>query len=252
MEITLTQYLIICPLVFLAGLVDAIAGGGGLISLPAYMMAGLPVHFALGTNKLSACMGATVSAARYSKNGYINWKIAPFCVVCALIGSFCGARLTLLIPENVFKILMLVLLPVIAVYVLKGKNFDQNPEPLSQKKTVAVSMAAALLIGCYDGFYGPGTGTFLILMLTGMAHMTLTSANGVAKLINWVTNVTSVVVFLTEGRALFPLGAIAGLFSTVGTYIGTKCFDSRGAKVVRPVMIVVLVIFFIKVVSELL
>lgn len=251
MEIPFTTYLIVCPLVFLAGLVDAIAGGGGLISLPAYMMAGLPVHFALGTNKFSACMGAAVSMTRYARNGYINWRIGAFCAVCALIGSYIGANLTLLVPERIFKIIMLLLLPFIALYVVKGKSFDTSREPLPEGKTVAVGMAAALVIGCYDGFYGPGTGTFLILVFTGLAHMSLSSANGIAKVINWVTNITSMAVFLTNGRVLLPLGLTAGCFSIAGSYIGTRFFDSRGVKIVRPVMIGVLIIFFIKVILEL-
>lgn len=251
MQVTLSQFLLICPLVFLAGLVDAIAGGGGLISLPAYMMAGLPVHYALGTNKFSACMGATVATYRYAKNGYVDWKVGVYCAVCALIGSGIGANLTLLIPENAFKVVMLVLLPFIAYYVLKGKSFQENLEPLPQKQTIAIGMAAALVIGCYDGFYGPGTGTFLILLLVGMAHMSLQNANGIAKVINWVTNITSAVVFLANGRVMILLGAVAGLFSIVGSYIGTKFFDKRGAKIVRPIMIAVLVIFFIKVITEL-
>lgn len=251
MQVTLSQFLLICPLVFLAGLVDAIAGGGGLISLPAYMMAGLPVHYALGTNKFSACMGATVATYRYAKNGYVDWKVGVYCAVCALIGSGIGANLTLLIPENAFKVVMLVLLPFIAYYVLKGKSFQENLEPLPRKQTIAIGMAAALVIGCYDGFYGPGTGTFLILLLVGMAHMSLQNANGIAKVINWVTNITSAVVFLANGRVMILLGAVAGLFSIVGSYIGTKFFDKRGAKIVRPIMIAVLVIFFIKVITEL-
>ena len=113
-------------------------------------------------------------------------------------------------------------------------------------------MGVALLIGLYDGFYGPGTGTFLILMLTGLAHLTLASANGIAKVINLTTNLSALVVFFLNGKVLLLLGLVAGCFSILGNYIGTQCFDKGGAKAVKPLMIVVLCIFFIKVLWELL
>ena len=198
MELTALQFLIVCPLVFLAGLVDAMAGGGGLISLPAYLISGLPVHYAIGTNKLSSGMGTTLATWRFARSGYIHWKLALFCAVCALVGSTTGARLALLIPDAAFRVIMLVVLP-----------------------------------------------------LTGLAHLTLASANGIAKVINLTTNLSALVVFFLNGKVLLLLGLVAGCFSILGNYIGTRCFDKGGAKAVKPLMIVVLCIFFIKVLWEL-
>ena len=149
-------YLIVCPLVFIAGFVDAVAGGGGLISLPAYLISGIPVHMAIGTNKLSSGMGTALATFRYARSGYVPWKLAAFCAVCALIGSACGAELALLIGDGVFKIIMLVILPLVALYVLRGKALasDTEKEPLCAWKTTAISMAVALIVGAYDGFYG--------------------------------------------------------------------------------------------------
>lgn len=174
MEISIIQYLIVCPLVFLAGFVDAVAGGGGLISLPAYLIAGFPVHFAIGTNKVSSAMGTTLTTVRYTKSGFIPWKQAIFCVLFALAGSACGANLALLIDDGVFKIIMLVILPLTALYVMKGKALSGEREPFSRLKTTLLSCVIAFFIGAYDGFYGPGTGTFLILLLTAAAHMPVT------------------------------------------------------------------------------
>ena len=98
MDITLTHYLIVCPLVFLAGYIDAVAGGGGLVSLPAYLISGLPAHYAIATNKLSSAMGTTLTTIRYARDGFIPWKQAIFCVIFALIGSSCGAELALSEP----------------------------------------------------------------------------------------------------------------------------------------------------------
>ena len=250
METTLIQFLIVCPLVFLAGFVDAVAGGGGLISLPAYLIAGFPPHFAIGTNKLSSAMGTTLATARYAKDGYIPWKQALLCVVFALTGSACGANLALLLDAYIFKILMLIILPATAVYVFKSKALVHEKEPLSFTKTTLISCAVALIIGVYDGFYGPGTGTFLILLLTALAHMSLTSANGTAKVINLSTNLAALTVFIVNAKVMFAVGLTAGLFSLAGNYMGTRYFEKGGAKSVRPVMILVLTIFFIKVLYE--
>ena len=251
MELTITHFLIVCPLVFLAGFVDAIAGGGGLISLPAYMLAGVPAHMALGTNKLSATFGAVISAWRYSKKGYTPLKLSLYCVVCALLGSAAGARLALLVSDRYFKIVMLVLLPVTGFLVTRKKAFDHSKPPLSEKRTILLGMIISLGLGLYDGFYGPGTGTFLILLLTSLAHLKLNTANGVAKAINLATNIAAAAVFLTNGSTLYLLGLGAGLFSIAGSYAGTVCFEKGGAKIVRPVMIMVIILFFVKVMSEL-
>ncbi|MCD8224412.1 MAG: sulfite exporter TauE/SafE family protein [Clostridiales bacterium] len=251
MDITKLQFMIICPLVFLAGFVDAIAGGGGLISLPAYMIAGLPVHMAIGTNKLSSGMGTSVATWRFSRKGYICWKQAIVCVVCALVGSATGANIALLISDAYFKMIMLVILPLTAAYVLHCRSFDIQKTPYSMEKTTALSMAVALVIGVYDGFYGPGAGTFLILLLTAVAHMPLRSANGVAKVINLTTNISALAVYLLNGKVILALGLTAGCFSVVGNYAGTCFFSHWGAKSVKPLMLTVLVIFFVKVCSEL-
>lgn len=247
---TLIQFLIICPLVFLGGFVDAVAGGGGLISLPAYMIAGVPVHMAIGTNKLSSGMGTALTTFRYARNGYIDWKRGGWCLIWALLGSNTGAHLTLLVPENIFKIVMLFILPMTVFYVLRTKVLDSGKEAFSPRRTTVIACGAAFAIGMYDGFYGPGTGTFLILLLTGAAHMKLSEANGITKVINLTTNLTSLCVFILNGKVIFSLGLVAGLFGICGNYFGSKYFDKGGNKAVKPIMLTVLVIFLIKIVYE--
>ncbi|MCQ2575167.1 MAG: TSUP family transporter [Treponema sp.] len=250
MELTFVHFLIICPLVFIAGFVDAIAGGGGLISLPAYLISGLPVHQAIGTNKLSSAMGTTVATVKYAINGYINWKISIICALFALAGSNLGAHLNLLISDYIFKIVMLIILPLTAFYVVKGKDWINEKEPYTFGKTLIFCMLIALVIGIYDGFYGPGTGTFLILLLTTFAHLSLTEANGITKVINLTTNITSLVVFWMNGTVLIVLGLTAGVFGMAGNLLGARFFSKGAAKITKPIMITVITIFFIKVLYE--
>lgn len=245
------QYAIICPLVMLAGFVDAIAGGGGLISLPAYLISGLPVHNAIATNKMSSTMGTVLATFKFARSGFIPWKLALSCVVCAFAGSSLGANLALLMGAHIFMMFMLVVLPATGLYLTRGNVLVTEKEPFSQKKTTLLSMVMALFIGVYDGFYGPGTGTFLLLLLTGVAHLPLKGANGVTKVINSTTNIAALCIFLLNGKVLFPLGIIAGLFGMAGNYLGALYFEKGGARNVKPVILFVLTIFFIKVVYEL-
>lgn len=252
MQLTLLHYLIVCPLVFLGGLVDAIAGGGGLITMPAYLIAGLPAHSAVATNKLSSSMGTTVSTVRYAKAGFISLRYALCGIPAALLGSSLGARLALHIDERIFKFVLLILLPCTAAYLLFSKRMERQREPFSVRKTALLVAVFGFAIGVYDGFYGPGTGTFLILLLTGAARMELKEANGISKAINMASNYAAITVYLFSGRVLIPLGLAAGVFCMAGNYVGTKLFGKRGAGIARPVMLGVLFLFFVRVVLELL
>ena len=246
------SYLIVCPLVFLSGLVDSIAGGGGLISLPAYLLAGVPMHMALGTNKLASSMGTSISTMRFAKNGYIKGKIVAFCIAAALLGSAIGANLTLLISEKIMEHLMIVVLPIVAFYVLRNKNMGDNEltGSIPENRMMWISIAAAFTFGAYDGFYGPGTGTFLILVLTGAAKMGIKRASGITKAINLSSNVAALVTFIIHGKVLYPLGLTAGLFCIAGHYLGSGLVVNNGQKIVRPIILVVLAILFIKIITK--
>lgn len=248
---TMIQYFIVCPLVFLAGLMDSIAGGGGLISLPAYLAAGIPPHLAIGTNKLGSAMGTVVSTARFAKNGYIKVKLSLGAALLAMAGSVIGAHLSMLASEQVLKTMMLVALPVVAFYVLKNKDMGEQKDKkeISEKKMILVAMGAALVIGCYDGFYGPGTGTFLILILTGLAGMDIRNASGTTKVINLSSNIAALTTFLINGKVLIPLGLTAGLFCIAGHYIGSGLVVKNGLKIVRPVVLSVLLCLFVKIIK---
>ena len=229
---SILTYLLLCPLVGIAGFVDAIAGGGGLISLPAYLIAGIPVHNALGTNKLSSTMGTTVATVRYARSGFIPWQQALLCVLFALAGSSLGAKLALTIPTRTFSILMLVILPLTACYLLRSQGLTQEREPYPFRKTLLISLPIALV-------------------LTGVAHLPLNQAAGLTKAINLATNVAALKVFLRSGVSDLSLGLVAGCFGIAGNYLGSRLFVNKGAKWTKPLIVTVLVIFFCKVCYEL-
>ena len=245
------EYLIVCPLVFLGGFVDAVAGGGGLISLPAYMIAGLSPIDAIGTNKFSASCGTAVATMRYSRAGFIQWRGMLPVVTAALVGSWIGARLALLMENDVFKIVMIVVLPITTILVLNKRTLGRYRMPFAVRKTIVVMSVLALFMGVYDGFYGPGTGTFLMLMLVCIARLGLERAVGTTKVINLSTNIASLSVYLIHGKVLFPLALVAALFGIAGNYIGAKYFTKKGTGFVKPLIIAVLSIFFVKLCWEL-
>ena len=245
---TWMQFAIVCPMVFLAGIVDAIAGGGGLITLPTYMLVGIPPHMALGTNKMGAVCGTTLSTARFAKNGYIPWKKVMYYIPAALVGSYAGASLTLLVSEQAVRTLMMVSIPLIGALVLGDKNLgkDMKAGTIPERKVFLIALSAAFFIGMYDGFYGPGTGTFLLLILTEAARMSLREAAGTTKAINCASNAAAVVTFLLNGKVWIALGLAAGAASMLGNYVGTGLVIHDGAKYVRPVVMVVLCLLFVK------
>ena len=246
------QFLIVCPMVFLAGFVDAIAGGGGLISLPAYLLAGVPMHQAIATNKLSSATGTTISTIRYCRNTKVDWSIAGPAIVLSLIGSSIGAKLTMMMPESVLKIVLLVVLPVTAVFVFrKNALVEKQSGSVSHRRMLMITWIAALAIGCYDGFYGPGTGTFLLLVMVGLAKMDMMQAAANTKLINLASNISALVAFLIGGKVVLTLGLAASVFSIAGHYTGSSMVMKNGTKIVKPIILVVLVLLFLKVIFDL-
>ena len=171
--------------------------------------------------------------------------------MCALIGSTGGANLALLVSDRLFKIILLFILLLTAFYVFRSKSLDTaGREPRSPGKTAVLAGVLALVIGVYDGFYGPGTGTFLLLLLTGVARMDLNLAAGTTKVINLSTNIAALVTYLVNGKVFMPLGLAAGLFGIAGNWLGARSFTNNGSRIVKPVIGVVLGVFFIRVLSE--
>ncbi len=253
MEISWLQLLLLCPLVFLAGFVDAVAGGGGLISLPAYLMAGLPPHFAVGSNKFSSAFGTALSVWQYRKNGKILWSVALPAALGALAGAFCGTRLNLRLSDTVLHWVILCVLPLVALFLTLRQDFGQDGrrKTLSRFREILGALTIGFFIGMYDGAVGPGTGTFLILAFSALLGLDLLTSSGCAKVPNLVSNLTSMVLFLIHGKVVFALAAPAACCGILGNFFGSRYAVKRGSKSVRVFIYIVLGLLFVKFFSNL-
>ena len=238
--------------VFCASFVDAIGGGGGIISVPVYLLAGLPTHYALGTNKLSSGLGTVASTYRYLRSGFVDWFLAIPSVVFALVGSHLGTKLQIALDERYLKYLLLIVLPVVAFVMLRQKKFPEEKGQINPWLQRIIVWGASFVVGAYDGFYGPGTGTFLLLIFCNFAKMDLRTASGNVKVVNLSSNVGALATSLMAGKVLIPVGLIAAVFSIAGHYLGAGLTIKNGAKIVRPVIFIVLALLAVKVILELL
>lgn len=253
-NIPLWIVLLICVGVFLASFMDAIAGGGGIISVPTYLIGlhGLPTYFALGTNKLSSSIGTIFSTARFIRQGYVKWKLVIPSIVLALVGSMGGTWLQHHTPDEILKYLLLIVLPVVAIITLRNRTWPDEPGEIPFTKQAAIVWAASLVVGAYDGYYGPGTGTFLMIIFVRLAKLDTRHAAGHMKVVNLASNLGSVYVALRAGTVLVGVGLISAVASIIGHYMGAGLAIKNGSRIVRPTVIIVLILLTLKVGSELL
>ena len=252
MTLTLPMILIVCPLALLAGFIDSIAGGGGMISLPAYYLAGLPPALASGTNKLSALMGTTLATATFARAGKLNWRVGVPAALGALLCSAAGALLMVALPARVVHVLVLSCIPVAALFTLRGRKTANVPKERSPKAVWWISFAIGCGVGFYDGLIGPGTGTFLILFFLQIFAMDEVMASGTAKLVNLASNAAALVSLIITGNVIFLLGIPAGLCAMLGAALGSRLTIRRGGGVVRIVMLTVLALLLAKMLADVL
>ena len=249
---TVWTYLIVCPLVLLAGFVDSVAGGGGVISLPAYLLAGIPVKLAAGTNKLANGCGTALAVAKYAKSGHIEWACAVPAAIGSLLGAAIGSRVALLLPDAVLQIVILAALPLAAVILMLARNkTDDDTKRLPPWKIALFGGLIGLTLGVYDGLVGPGTGTFLTIAFSVILGFGLLKSSGCARVANLASNVASLVVYLLNGSVLFSVGVPAIACSMLGNWLGARYAIKGGSKRIRLVMFFVLGLLFLKTVLTL-
>ena len=194
----------------------------------------VPVHNAIATNKLSSATGTAVSTWHLVKSRCVDLFLVPGTVACAFVGSIAGANLALIISDKVLKTVLVFVLPVVAFCVLRDKNLKPViPEGFTRKKQYLIMAACSFVIGIYDGFYGPGTGTFLLLTFTKLGKLDMEKATGNVKVVNLTSNISALITFVLAGKILWVLGLSASIFSIAGHYLGAHMVVKNGVKVIK-------------------
>lgn len=244
-----TQHLIwMCPMLFVAGFIDAIAGGGGLIAMPTYMMAGMPIHLVYGCNKFQCAFGSTAAAWRYLKSGCLDLKITAISAVTSFLFSMVGTRIIFYMEEEQIRAMLMVLLPLTAVVIIFVKNawnFTEKYQPLT-RRNVLCALSVGMIIGIYDSLYGPRAGTIAMLLYTFFFHYDVRTSSGNAKLVLIVSNYTALLGYLISGNVFFPVAVPAAISNILGNYLGAGFAVKKGAKLIRPLMIGVVTVLIVK------
>ncbi|PBF00216.1 hypothetical protein BGU36_13855 [Clostridioides difficile] len=236
---------------FLAAFVDSIAGGGGLISMPVLMAIGVPVHLAIGTNKFAASAGCISSAYRYAKSGKINNNLLKKLVPFTIAGSILGVRCVLSISEDILNVLVVVMILIVAIYTFVSKNLGQedNFESIN-KKNLRLGMLMALIMGFYDGFFGPGTGTFLTFGFIKIYGYYFLHASANTKILNLTSNITSLLLFMINGQVDYKIAIVFALVMIMGAYVGAKVAIKKGSKMIKPIFLVMALFMVVKLVYQ--
>ncbi|MCL2704954.1 MAG: TSUP family transporter [Spirochaetaceae bacterium] len=245
--------LILCPLIFLAAFIDSIAGGGGLISLPAYIFAGIPIHTASGTNKFSSSIGTSIAVTNYVRGSYVDFPAAITGSMGAFLGAWIGTQLALALSPKTLQICIMVILPLVGIilFLRRDKESPKPKNPLSARSKLIFSSLIGLIFGCYDGFFGPGTGLFMTLTLSAIVRLELTKAVGTTKVINFSSNIGSMITWLVNGKILFPVAIPCAICSMAGNYIGSRIAMKSGKKIIRPILAFVAILLFAKILFDL-
>ncbi len=233
---------------FGAGLVDAIAGGGGLVTVPSLLAAGLPVPVALATNKGQAAFGAVSSFASFWSRGGIDRSRAPLGFVCGFLGSLAGARVLLMIrPEPLRPLIIVLLLLAAGIVAWPRKPTHGQPHAWAMKALVPI----ACLLGFYDGFFGPGVGSMLIVAFVLVFGDTLTRASGNAKVVNLASNLAALALFTYRGTVEWGIALPMALANASGAFVGARLAVKRGDRFVRIVVLAVVAALVTKLVLDL-
>lgn len=235
----------LCVIAFLAGLIDSMVGGGGLIQTPLslVMLPNIPVATVIGSLKIPAFSGTAIAAIQYLKHVKINWKLFTLMATLAFISAYAGSQLLTLVSNEFMKPVLFVILILLAIYTIAKKDFGQaESKNFSPLKMIVNGCLVSIVIGFYDGFIGPATGTFFLLGMVTLLGMDFLHANAYAKMINLATNAGSILLFVIKGKIIWGIAIPMAVCNALGGYIGAKFALKRGNKTIRTVFIVVILI----------
>lgn len=243
----------ICAAGFAAAFIDSIAGGGGIISIPALFAAGIPPHIALGTNKFGASFGTFASTLAYSKSKKIYFPLIKYLVPFTLIGAVLGVKTVLSINEKALQIIILIFVFVIAIYTLIKKDFGASNKfaGLTKKNTI-LGCILAFSIGFYDGLFGPGSGSFLIFVFISIYKFDFPTSAGNGRILNFTSCIASFVTFAINGSVNYLLAVPFAIAMILGAFAGTKVAIKNGAKIIKPIFITIALALTIKMLNSIL
>lgn len=234
---------------FTAGFIDAVVGGGGLIQLPFLLInfpkIELPVIF--GTNKIASLAGTSVSAIRYSRQVKFNYQLLLIISACCFISSFAGAQVINHLNPSLLKPLVLIILIIVAIYTFIKKDMgSKQSKQLSLKKQMLYGSLIGLAVGFYDGFFGPGTGSFFVLGFVVILGFEFVQASAYAKVVNCITNISALIVFIKNGHYIFSLALILAVFNMAGNFTGSHMALKKGNGFVRIIFLVIVSLMIVK------
>lgn len=248
MALEISSIIILCASFFFAGVMDAVSGGGGLLTLPTLMLVGFPVHFIAGTNQCSCLLGSVTALCRYVKSGKVHWLTAVISAATAIFGSVLGAKLNLVIPDRYLRAVMFVLLPFVAVLILVNKEFGRKNriDTLSKRQQIFRAVAIGLILGAYTGFYGAGGGTFILLSFAVFTRLDLITVSGNTKICSAAATLTASLTYALSGAVVWRAVFFAMIFNIAGNYIGANLALQKGSRIIRPMFIVALGLLFLR------
>jgi uncharacterized membrane protein YfcA len=229
------SYFVLAAAAFLAGFVDSIVGGGGFIQLPALMIVlpNIPVINLLGTNKLVSFSGTSMALFRYAKHVELNFRILLPCAIMAFVFSFLGSYLVTLVPNNFLRPVFMVVLILMFVYSIRNRHFGMEGAGHEMRESLMLSLILGTFIGFYDGFVGPGTGSFLIIAFISLFKLTFVHASAYSKVINLTTNLAAIILFVSKGAFLWKLALPMAIMNILGSLLGVRMALLKGNNFVR-------------------
>lgn len=232
------KVIFLCGAGFLAAFVDAIAGGGGLISVPAYFAVGFPAHLTLGTNKFSSSCGAIVSTTSFAKSGKVDRDILKIILPLSFLGAATGVYTVLLIDSTILEPIVLFLILAVGIYSLFSKTIgmEDNFTGITRRNLILGSIFA-FIMGFYDGFFGPGAGSFIIFGLIKIYGFDFVRASGNAKAMNFISNISSLLLFAINGKIYYLMGIPMALFMILGANLGSRLAIREGSNFIKPVFV---------------
>jgi uncharacterized membrane protein YfcA len=234
----------LCIGAFLAGFVDAVVGGGGLIQTPLglILLPNLPVATIIGTLKIPSFSGTFFAAFQYLKKIEMNWKLLLIMMVLAVPSAFAGSTLLTYVSNDFMKPLLLVILSLLVVYTYAKKNFGQQSDKShSNFQQILYAVLISIVIGFYDGFIGPGTGSFFVLAFITLLGFDFLQASANAKMVNLATNFGSICLFIFKGKIIWAIAIPMAICNAIGGFIGAKLAINKGNKFIRVFFLIVVI-----------